>query len=161
MLSGFRQGDRGRQTGGARRFAFYATSPQADGKTYNASTFTDDNGEFHLTTFSAGDGAPAGGYTVTILVNWVSKDGQDVPVKDLLKGQYSDAKTSTLKATVRAGTERPSAVRIQNKRTQFTQTISPANRSSRNELPDVASRCHRAWRWAISGRECERRAAGA
>jgi len=82
---------------------FHPAAPHADGKTYAPSTFTDDAGAFKLTTVEVGDGAPAGEYVVTIVANYVVKDGQDVPVPDALKGQYADPKKSQLKVTVREG----------------------------------------------------------
>jgi hypothetical protein len=50
--------------------------------------------------FSAGDGVPAGDYVVTIVANWISRDGQDVGVPDLLGGQYANPEKSPLKVTV-------------------------------------------------------------
>lgn len=80
---------------------FHPAGPHPDGKTYAPSTFTDDDGRFRLTTFEAGDGAPPGDYTVTVVASYIFKDGQDIPVKDLLKGRYADPKSSQLKITVR------------------------------------------------------------
>lgn len=80
---------------------FHPQAPHADGKTYTPSTFTDDAGAFKLTTVEAGDGAPPGEYVVTVIANYAVKDGQDVSVPDLLKGQYADPKKSPLKVTVR------------------------------------------------------------
>lgn len=80
--------------------SFHPESPQADGKKYVGQTTTGDHGEFAMTTFAAGDGAPSGNYVVTIAANWVSKDGQDIAVPDLLKGEYADPATSPLKVTV-------------------------------------------------------------
>lgn len=71
------------------------------GKSFSPSTFTDDDGSFQLTTVDAGDGAPAGEYTVTVVANYIVKDGQDVSVPDLLGGCFADPKTSPLKVTVR------------------------------------------------------------
>lgn len=80
--------------------SFHAQAPQPDGKTYNGSTFTDDNGAFRLTTFTAGDGVPAGDYVVTISAKWESRNGQDVGVPDLFGGKYASQEKSTLKVTV-------------------------------------------------------------
>lgn len=74
--------------------------PQSDSKTYAGSTFTGDDGAFRMTTFTAGDGVPAGDYTVTIEAKWISRNGADVGVPDLLGGQYADPAKSTLKVTV-------------------------------------------------------------
>ncbi|AMV25708.1 hypothetical protein VT84_15025 [Gemmata sp. SH-PL17] len=83
--------------------AFHPLAPHSDGKSYAPSTFTDETGAFKLTTVEAGDGAPAGEYTVTVVANYVVRDGQDVPVPDLLRGQFADPKKSSLKVTVREG----------------------------------------------------------
>jgi hypothetical protein len=80
--------------------SFHPIAPHADGQTHSPSTFTDDNGEFKLTTFEAGDGAPVGEYVVTVVASYVIRNGQDVPVPDLLKGVYADPKKSKLRATV-------------------------------------------------------------
>ncbi|WP_459556677.1 transthyretin-like family protein [Lacunimicrobium album] len=80
--------------------ALHPSSPYADGKTYVGQTFTDDNGQFKMTTFNYGDGVPAGDYTVTIVAEWVSKNGQDVGVKDLLGGVYATPEKSPLKLKV-------------------------------------------------------------
>lgn len=80
--------------------AFYPKTPQFEKKEFVGQTLTDDNGEFQVTTFTAGDGLPSGEYIVTLEANWVSREGQDVSVPDLLKGKYADRRKSTLKATV-------------------------------------------------------------
>lgn len=80
---------------------FHPVNPHSDGKRYVSSTFTDDNGEFQLTTIEAGDGAPVGDYVVTVVATFISKQGQDVSVPDLLRGRYADPKTSRLKVTIR------------------------------------------------------------
>lgn len=78
----------------------HPSSPYADGKMYVGQTFTDDNGQFKMTTFNYGDGVPVGDYTVTIMAEWVSKNGQDVGVKDLLGGVYATPEKSPLKLKV-------------------------------------------------------------
>ena len=61
-----------------------------------------------MTTFTAGDGVPEGDYVVTIVATWISKNGQDVAVPDLLKQKYSTPEKSTLKIKVeRAPIELP------------------------------------------------------
>jgi hypothetical protein len=83
--------------------AFHPLAPQADGQSYGPSTITGDDGGFRLTTFDAGDGAPAGEYAVTVVATYVVKGGQDVAVSDLLGGRYADPKTTPLKVTVKEG----------------------------------------------------------
>lgn len=80
--------------------SFHPQAPHPDGKTYGGSTFTDDDGAFRLTTFTAGDGVPAGEYVVTISAKWESRNGQDVGVPDLFGGKYATPEKSTLKVTV-------------------------------------------------------------
>jgi len=82
--------------------SFHSQTPQADGKIYSGQTFTDDEGRFRMTTFTAGDGVPPGEYTVTIVAAWISKNGQDVGVPDLLKGRYATPEKSLLKVQVEA-----------------------------------------------------------
>lgn len=80
--------------------SFHPHVPQPNGKTYGGSTFTDDDGAFRLTTFTAGDGVPAGEYVVTISAKWESRNGLDVGVPDLFGGKYSTPAKSPLKVTV-------------------------------------------------------------
>jgi hypothetical protein len=60
----------------------------------------DGTGKFLLTTYTAGDGAPAGDYEVTI-EQWVSKN--DRPAINQLPRRYQQGKASGLRATVTAG----------------------------------------------------------
>jgi hypothetical protein len=67
---------------------------------YLPSGRTNENGEFSLATFVAGDGAPPGEYTVTIV--WPVRHN---PIStlwegDKLNGRYADKAKSTLKVTV-------------------------------------------------------------
>lgn len=80
--------------------SFHSQTPCPDGKAYGGQTFTDDEGRFRMTTFAAGDGVPSGDYAVTVVATWISKDGQDVGVPDLLKGQYANPEKSPLKVQV-------------------------------------------------------------
>lgn len=83
--------------------AFHPTSPHADGKSYGASTFTDEDGVFRMTTIESGDGAVPGEYVMTVVANYVAKGDLDVTVPDLLKGKYADPKTSPLRVEVKEG----------------------------------------------------------
>lgn len=58
----------------------------------------DANGEFHLTTYEAGDGAPAGDYVVT--VEWRQAGDHPEEGAELLPPVYGDPKLSPLKTTV-------------------------------------------------------------
>ncbi len=66
------------------------------------------DGTFALTTYAAGDGAPAGEYVVTVV--WPNDalpadecNCPDPAAHDRLYGLYADARTSALRATVRVG----------------------------------------------------------
>lgn len=73
---------------------------------------TDAAGQFSLTTYAAGDGAPEGDYIVTFF--WPHEsfneiDPCDCPAPidhDRLRGQYIDRNTSPLRATIRPGLNR-------------------------------------------------------
>lgn len=71
---------------------------------------TDANGEFELTTYVAGDGAPAAAYVVT--VEW--KRAEDHPEQggDLLPAVYSDPNASKLKVTVTPGPNEPLVLQL-------------------------------------------------
>jgi hypothetical protein len=60
----------------------------------------DDKGEFVLTTYKNGDGAPAGDYVVTITRPAVKRTPLDRDGGDLLRGRYSDPATSKIAFTV-------------------------------------------------------------
>jgi hypothetical protein len=60
----------------------------------------DDQGEFKLTTYTQGDGAPEGDYVVTVEWRAPKRSPVDAYPIDRLQGRYSDPKTSTLRAHV-------------------------------------------------------------
>lgn len=69
---------------------------------------TQPDGTFRLTTYTHGDGAPAGEYVVTVV--WVNEavpvdecEGVDLMTHDRLCGLYADPVTSSLRATVTPG----------------------------------------------------------
>lgn len=62
---------------------------------------TDANGNFKLTTYTGGDGAPEGEYNVTIAWLTYSSRDKDWGGADKLKDQYSDPKTTSLHLTVK------------------------------------------------------------
>ena len=62
------------------------------------------DGSFRLGTFSAGDGAPEGEYTLT--VEWrklVKKEGDTLPGPNVMPKQYGSPKTSDLHVKVAKG----------------------------------------------------------
>ena len=73
----------------------------------------DAQGEFTLTTFTTGDGAPAGEYAVT--VEWRRADDHPEQGVDLLPPSYSDPKTSKLKVTIAGGSNEPLVLKLTRK----------------------------------------------
>jgi hypothetical protein len=67
-------------------------------------------GEFELTTYQAGDGAPAGTYVVT--VEWRQAGDHPEQGKELLPPAYGDPRTSKLRVTVTAGPNEPLVLRL-------------------------------------------------
>ncbi len=66
--------------------------------------YTDKEGVFRLSTYSDGDGAPAGDYLVTVIWTGANPDTEEVAeAPDKLQGRYADPKTSGLKVTVKEG----------------------------------------------------------
>lgn len=87
---------------GARVFFHSATDP-GNPRGLHPVAVVEPDGTFHLTTYLAKDGAPAGDYVVT--VTWpLSAGGDDEGAGDRLKGAYASPTKSTLRATVKAGT---------------------------------------------------------
>lgn len=63
---------------------------------------TMDDGTFAISTFEAGDGAPAGEYTATFVLG--ERQGLSINTdNDKLKGKYSDPEKSEFKVTVKEG----------------------------------------------------------
>lgn len=80
--------------------AFYPTD---GGSTYPfvPHARVDSDGSFALTSYRAGDGAPAGEYTVTVI--WRTENPEGDPIgPDRLRGRYSDPKKTPLRAAVAA-----------------------------------------------------------
>jgi hypothetical protein len=76
--------------------------PEEPGKkeTFNPNARTDENGNFTLSTYTAGDGAPAGTYLVT--VEWPARHDliSGHWEGDKLKGAYKDPKKSKIRVTI-------------------------------------------------------------
>lgn len=68
-------------------------------------TETDAEGNFKISTYSAGDGVPAGEYTLTF--TWLEFNimSRSYAGPDKLGGKYADPKTSEIKITVKDGSE--------------------------------------------------------
>jgi hypothetical protein len=60
----------------------------------------DEQGEFHLTTYTQGDGAPEGDYVMTVEWRTPKRSALDSNSMDRLRGRYSDPRTSTLRVRV-------------------------------------------------------------
>jgi hypothetical protein len=66
----------------------------------------DDSGNFTLTSFTAGDGAPAGEYRVTVVRYLAVKSrpgAEDYDTRNFLPDRYAKLETSELRATVKKG----------------------------------------------------------
>ncbi|MBL8811663.1 MAG: carboxypeptidase regulatory-like domain-containing protein [Planctomycetaceae bacterium] len=68
-------------------------------------TESDPDGNFKISTYAAGDGVPAGDYTLTF--TWLEFNimSRSYGGPDKLNGKYSDPKTSEIKITVKEGSE--------------------------------------------------------
>ena len=89
---------------GTPRLAFHPV----DGAGLYPVAVTDPDGTFRLTTYAAGDGAPASEYVVTLI--WPHEGAAvdececvDVMTHDRLRGRYADPATSELRAVVGSG----------------------------------------------------------
>jgi hypothetical protein len=70
----------------------------------------DANGEFELTTYRAGDGAPAGTYKVTL--EWKHAGDHPEQGTELLPPVYGDPNTSKLTVTVTPGSNAPLVLQL-------------------------------------------------
>ena len=65
---------------------------------------TDASGNFTLTTFDTGDGAPAGDYKVTVaFYQPINQGGSLVPGPNIIPPKYSDAAATQLRVSIREG----------------------------------------------------------
>ncbi len=64
-----------------------------------------EDGEYELTTYAAGDGAPAGDYVITMIRPAAKRSPLDHEGGDLLKGQYASPATSKITFTVEKGAD--------------------------------------------------------
>ena len=78
---------------------FHPSAPDPKDSSKPVAT-VDEDGNFTLTTYKAGDGAPAGEYVITITWPGKKKSPFDRPEPDKLKGRYADPATSALRYTV-------------------------------------------------------------
>jgi hypothetical protein len=81
---------------------FHPTSVTPDALSARAQT--DKDGQFKLSTYDTGDGAPVGEYTATVEWRKVIKDGGDYkPGPNVLPPKYSQPTTSDLKVKIAEG----------------------------------------------------------
>jgi hypothetical protein len=99
--------EKGKPAAGAQVF-FHPVSPPGGNVEAVVGT-TDDSGVYRLTTYTAGDGAPAGQYVVTVCWYEPKKSPFGPPPKDILCGKYASRETSPFKFAVEptAGNEMP------------------------------------------------------
>lgn len=70
-----------------------------------SSTDSDPEGNFMISTYNAGDGVPAGEYTLTFAWQEFSLLSRQYAGPDKLKDRYSDPAKSTIRITVKEGEE--------------------------------------------------------
>jgi hypothetical protein len=90
--------EKGKPAAGA-TVMFHPVTPPGHNVEAAAGT-ADEAGEYRLTTYNAGDGAPAGEYVVTVTWPEPRKSPFGPPPKDLLCGKYADRQASKLRYTV-------------------------------------------------------------
>jgi len=66
---------------------------------------SDADGNFSISTYQAGDGLPAGDYTLTFTWQEFNVMSRSYSGKDKLNGRYADPKTSPIKLSVKDGEE--------------------------------------------------------
>src|SRR5262249_11406480 len=71
------------------------------------------DGSFALTTYEAGDGAPAGDHVVTITWRRLNEAGDEIG-PDRLRGKYSNPQTSKLRRHVKEGPNTLEPIHLQN-----------------------------------------------
>jgi len=77
---------------------------EAKYKTERPVAYTDKEGNFKLTTYSHGDGAPEGEYKLTVMMRPNDGEGGDQPTsKKKIDWKYARPNTTPLKATVKPG----------------------------------------------------------
>ena len=85
--------------------AFLVFCPQtsAPGSTpITARAGTDSEGRYHVTTFAAGDGLPAGKYAVTVECHPISPGGE-APGPNVLPAKYASLTSTDLQVTIAQG----------------------------------------------------------
>ncbi len=70
-----------------------------------SATETDADGNFSISTYEAGDGLPAGEYTLTFTWQEFNVMSRSYSGKDQLNGRYRDPKASSITLTVKEGEE--------------------------------------------------------
>ena len=81
-----------------------AAGPDAEHPTAS-STETDAEGVFAISTYTSGDGIPAGDYALTFTWQEYNVISRSYGGKDKLNGRYNDPATTTIKISVKDGEE--------------------------------------------------------
>jgi hypothetical protein len=81
-------------------FSRVKINPDDTDEVGSASGTVDQNGEYNLTTYNTGDGAPEGEYVVTIIWPGEKKAPVPGPGPDRLNGAYADTAKSKIHFTV-------------------------------------------------------------
>ena len=68
-----------------------------------SAAFTNPDGSFQISTYEKGDGVPTGDYVLTVEWGKMNLISMQYGGPDKLNGKYSNAKTSTIKFTVKEG----------------------------------------------------------
>jgi hypothetical protein len=83
---------------------FHLITDPAKKPAHTADGIVEPDGAFTLSTYTAGDGAPAGEYVVTVALPKPRFDEQGKPGPNQLPGAFAKTDTTPLKATVKSGT---------------------------------------------------------
>lgn len=84
------------------QIALHPVGELQDGKTYYPQGFTDGDGKVKISTYSDGDGAPAGDYRLTFILKQYNAISRSFTGNNQLHDQYSDPKKSPIELTIGA-----------------------------------------------------------
>jgi len=90
----------GKDKPAAHALVFFHPEEEIETSALNPTGHVDDNGDFTLTTYDNGDGAPAGKYVITLIWRLPKNHPLESPGADLLGGRFANPKTSKLSFVV-------------------------------------------------------------